>query len=912
MKVKGLLPIAILAALSLTGCQLFQKTSESSEQPASSSSASESESSESESSSEQENYGVEIANKQTLLADWYKGSSRDLDITLTPEANPQVELRNGNLVVTSNDPEVVSVSGLGLTGLSVGSAIITVRYHNASDQIYLDILDGSAIGRYGAAHAGDLEDPLTNEDALLVAKHPSYDGEKYYVTGVVESWYHAPTERDDGAVSWFVVPAEEGGEKFEIYQAFKEGAVALTDDDVWIGGTFVVQGSFTVYNKQYETSAGATLISCEGNKPANPPEVLEKTFKQTIDDGKALTDGNSTYDYYKFKGFVLKMSGSNYFLGEKATSSTADTKTMIELYNVDEDAVAKLLYKAQVEITCKIKNYHGQIENLGSFKGANCTVIDEGSEWVEHPEPEVTERSLADFIAGENTKAVAYSVTAKIKAFKNGETKDKYGNMTLTDGTNDLVVYGSTMTATALSWDKFGATYIFTNPQDFLTNETSSALNVGDTITVKMIRADYTDKEGVTTIQGNAVITAVGEPEPPVLTNTIKITKANSGVGTDTLTVAKQVTYSALAGDVTLEWSAGCFDYGNYDEIGVAKTNGYVKVVSLPEGYQISTLVLDFYKYENAKVFATEGGEAIAKTGETASSGLADSKLNTYDINGTSFYIGNASNYAQAFYSIEFTLVEGGVPVEIAQPVGNFAGKITGADDSQIFVVVALGEEAAFVEVGSLGKVTTTYTFNKATGLVTITNETIGTLTAIFDEDTNALTQITLEGVLASLVKNNGEITLAGVAHFWNCDGTTEELRQIFKRRYGDPWSVDTGNEDRINAVEEGIAGGAMKVRAWTGGRYALNFLNDFAEPITVSNVGFWVYNSGTTDVTIKMWGYRAASFGDNFQTGDVTAVAGQWTFCRMGFGEKTIYNFQIADFTKTGTYLVFDNISLF
>ena len=227
-------------------------------------------------------------------------------------------------------------------------------------------------------------------------------------------------------------------------------------------------------------------------------------------------------------------------------------------------------------------------------------------------------------------------------------------------------------------------------------------------------------------------------------------------------------------------------------------------------------------------------------------------------------------------------------------------------------MTVALGEELAFVEVGDLGKFQTTYAYDAETGLVTIVDATFGTITATYDVDNNQLINGTLEGTFASFIGNNGEMTFAASEHLWNCDGTTDELREVFKRRYGDPWSVDTGNADRIDAVENGVAGGAMKVRAWTGGRYALNFLNDFAEPITVSNIGFWVYNSGATDVTLRMWGYQGTGLSNNFETGTVTAVAGQWTYVRMGFGSKTIYNFQIADFTKTGTYLVFDNICLF
>ena len=153
-----------------------------------------------------------------------------------------------------------------------------------------------------------------------------------------------------------------------------------------------------------------------------------------------------------------------------------------------------------------VKNYHGTIENGLDLKDEDVTVLEAGTKWAV-PEPTVANKTVTEFIALENNKKNAYTVKATIKAFKSGDTKDKYGNMTITDGTSDVAIYGSTATATALAWDGAGE-YAFTNPQDFLTNETTSALKVGDEITMKLIRADYIKGE-TTTIQGTGIITAV-------------------------------------------------------------------------------------------------------------------------------------------------------------------------------------------------------------------------------------------------------------------------------------------------------------------------------------------------------------------------------------------------------------------
>ena len=71
--------------------------------------------------------------------------------------------------------------------------------------------------------------------------------------------------------------------------------------------------------------------------------------------------------------------------------------------------------------------------------------------------------------------------------------------------TNDLVIYGSTATATALVWNESDA-YVFTNPKDFVTNEVTKAIKIGDEVTMKLIRADYKG-----TVQGTGIILSVGE-----------------------------------------------------------------------------------------------------------------------------------------------------------------------------------------------------------------------------------------------------------------------------------------------------------------------------------------------------------------------------------------------------------------
>lgn len=519
---------------------------------------------------EKSKYSVEIANKTELQANWFVGDSqRSVTATLTPEANALVELNEGNLSVTSSAPTVVEVTGLALTPVAAGKAVITVNYRGAKDTVEVEVKENSAKSRYGTAHDGTAADPFTNEDALLVAKSADYAANKvdYYVSGEVASWYHRPKERtNDSAVSYFLKPAQTGGEQFEVYKCVgpKDDAgknTKLTDEDIWIGGTATAFGKFTVYSGQCETD-GATFVSCTGGtKPGAQQTISDKTFAQVLAEGTAYPDGHSSYDKYKVTGYVSAKEGNNFYMtatkGESLTKAKSDAAhgsadvytNAIQLYfpkAAAADIAAKLLDGAKIEATFQLKNYHGTVRNCFDYAAADINVLEAGVAW-NIPEPAVATKTLAEFLAAENTKAVAYNVTAQIKAFKSNATKDAYGNMTITDGTNDLAIYGSSATETALAWDK-ASSYVFTNPQDFLKNTVSQALAVGNTITMKLIRSDYTNN-GTTTKQGQGIITAV----TPVATTAIALDKQTAEVEVgETLTLV--ATRTPANSNTPCEW----------------------------------------------------------------------------------------------------------------------------------------------------------------------------------------------------------------------------------------------------------------------------------------------------------------------------------------------------------------------
>ena len=408
-------------------------------------------------------YGVAISNKTALQEEWpANGGGRKVEIETTPKANVKEALLNGDITITSDNEQVLTISGQMAMPVAAGNAKITVASGDNKDTVDVVITEALTIkSKYGVAHEGTAEDPLTPEEAIAVTKHADYntDGghEDLYVSGVVASFYHAPGSRPtDGAVSWFYKPAEGTTEKFEIYKCYKDGTGAasyLTDDDVWINGTAVAHGRFTTYNGQCETD-GAKFVSCEGNKP-QPRQTIEATFAEALAAGKALEDGAGSWDYYQFTGFATKNSGSNYYLtatkGEAITDEKANT---IEIYGASDAVAAKLLKNAKVTVKMELKNYHGQVENNLPLTADDVTVVENGTAWVV-PEHNVTVAQAIAAVAelGENAYSDDLYVLTDVYVTEVTEAYSSYGNMSFkvadtADGTDVLTVFRAKTDAT--------------------------------------------------------------------------------------------------------------------------------------------------------------------------------------------------------------------------------------------------------------------------------------------------------------------------------------------------------------------------------------------------------------------------------------------------------------------------------
>ena len=401
---KGTKLAALLLGLALVipACNLPNANGNTSKEAAPSSEeahTSESDSQPADTSEATVNYTVTISNKEALQAEWFVGDlSRKVEIAVEPKANVTQLVRDGVIQITSSNPQILAVDGQMASPVAAGQATIKVKAGESEDTVDLTLKAQQTVQeKYGVAHAGTAEDPFDNEDACKVAKHANYNNEDFYVRGVVERFYYAPGSQANGRVAYYLVPAQEGGEQFEVFGVFKDEkqTIPLTYDDIWVGGTATAHGKFTVYNNTQAETTSAVFVSCTGEKP-HDPVTLEKTFAETLALGAALKDGSDSYDYIKFQGYVTKKEGNNYFLtatkGEELVTATSDEahgsreyySNAIELYNAGTVAElkAKLLDGAKVEVTMVVKNYHGTVENGNNLTDAAVTVIEAGQEWA--------------------------------------------------------------------------------------------------------------------------------------------------------------------------------------------------------------------------------------------------------------------------------------------------------------------------------------------------------------------------------------------------------------------------------------------------------------------------------------------------------------------------------------------------
>ena len=434
---KTLLPLSALALLTMIGAAACGGQSSSS--PATSETSTTSVAP----SSSTATYKVSITNKEALQATWYVGdAARSVTVDLTPKVNILDAIADGTLKIESSNAEVVKATGASLSPVAKGTATITVTYHNVKDTVEVTIGEATAKEKYGTVHAGTLEDPLDNADAVKVglwAKENGDTKEDLYIKGEVERFYEAPGERAGGEVS-FYLKAEGEDQQFEVYRVMKKGedgsTTGLTYAEITVGSNVVVYGRITYYAsaKQPETSQGTTFFVSSDKGETEEPKVVEaESVAKVVEQGLKLADGASTYDFVKVTGYVVIKDGSNFWLADEKKFDLKKTD-LLELYGVSKEAEAMCLKGAKITVTLRLKNYHNQVEAIGMKDFVEVT---KGEPWVINYTEKDVAGALEVINALEDGKTTEdyYAVTGVIGEITTPYS-EKYGNISFTMGDN--------------------------------------------------------------------------------------------------------------------------------------------------------------------------------------------------------------------------------------------------------------------------------------------------------------------------------------------------------------------------------------------------------------------------------------------------------------------------------------------
>ena len=326
-------------------------------------------------------------NKTSLTLE--PGASETLTASVTPN-----NASDTSVTWSSSDTSVATVSALGkVSALKAGTAKIiatSVSNPDVKGECSLTVQEQTAKELYGTTHKGTEDDPLTNEDAIIVAKHKDVGttatAKEYYIKGEVDYFQELPNS--NGNVSFTFKPAEGKNERFVAYRV-KKGADldAVSFDDVWKGGQATIKAKIVNYKGTTPETAEANkgiLVKCEGTKVA-PQTITGKTVAEATAAVNALHDNESTFDKYEVTGYIIYVDsiGTFFMSDTKGAVNAKPGAEVFEVYQYAGENKNDCTINAKVKVTCALKKYVStsseatQVETGAVY---NVEILEEGDE----------------------------------------------------------------------------------------------------------------------------------------------------------------------------------------------------------------------------------------------------------------------------------------------------------------------------------------------------------------------------------------------------------------------------------------------------------------------------------------------------------------------------------------------------
>ena len=266
----------------------------------------------------------------------------------------------------------------------------------------------------------------------------------------------------------------------------------------------------------------------------------------------ALTFDTTTgkYTYVNPKDFLTNELTSTIAVGD--TVELVVVRTSFNS-NPQLNAIVTKVTKAEPE-----EHTHTECPTCGLCTAEDCDGTAEEKCAGHYVEPEVANKTVAELIALTTEMDAKYTVTGKVVLWGNKLTSTdvapgQYGNFVLEgeDGSK-IVVYGATATASALTFDTTTGKYTYVNPKDFLTNELTSTIAVGDTVELVVVRTSFNSNP-----QLNAIVTKVTKAEPGVPTDAEKLAEAKEALVLDVTEATENITLPATGlNDVVITWAS--------------------------------------------------------------------------------------------------------------------------------------------------------------------------------------------------------------------------------------------------------------------------------------------------------------------------------------------------------------------
>ena len=371
---------------------------------------------------------------------------------------------------------------------------------------------------------------ITNKDAIEAEWWVGEDdrtlelnlGKEYNLASLIyENKIMAVSSNPDVAtvIGLKIQAVAEGTATIEVRAGEHKATVTLNikQDHLEVGGEYSLEQIVSIPNtnkKWFKSSAvitgwvkgtdgqqyGNLYVAKDWSKGATSYQIYGATGKTATEGGSYVDSSNNTVTVDKV---LSEKDGVFTFNNPRDWLTNANTKD--------------LKVGDKISFDCIRCDYNGVIElSLWNVKFV------EHKEFETAPEPDPVQfTSLEQVLAGtkEENKAKKFVGKAKIKGIKG----DKYGNLWFevpetiaADYKDGLIVYGSTATASAITWDGVNEQYTFNNPKDYLTNDLTKNLVVGQEIDVELIRADFT-KDDVVTKEVVAVIKNATQIDPTAI-----------------------------------------------------------------------------------------------------------------------------------------------------------------------------------------------------------------------------------------------------------------------------------------------------------------------------------------------------------------------------------------------------------